>query len=460
MRYLLVFLFLLLPGIALAQTADEVASRPDVQIRAYLEPDGDIYVGQLVRLWVEVTTSTWFTRAPRYPELQLDGAIVLMPEQLGVNFTDRVGGSTRSGQRQRYAIIPQRAGALVVPPLTVALGVSVNGQPSELFIIRTERLELMSILPQGTEGLDQIVAIPELLVEERYDRVLDGLKVGDAITRTVTLSGEDTFAMALPATQFQQIKGTRVYPAQPMLKDTVNRGQYRATRTDAATYILERQGSAKLPEIAIRWWNPQRRKLEETILPEVTLSVAANPDYRPEMGPAGKAETLAQKAERAIAAALLWLRAHVVLLAVAAIVIYLCILAGQRFGPSLAKRWRAWLEQLNNSERRYFREFRRACRLDNQDAMVSSFWKWLDRLTPDEKAASFQRVGDSSGDADFLEFAQRFARDRYGLPTGAQPAAATIYRQVARFRRHQARKEDTGFDDGMFLNPRFTNRKV
>ena len=391
MRLALAILLVLFANSAVAQTPDASATGPDVKVRAYLEPDKDIYVGQLVRLWVEVTTSTWFSKAPRYPELQLDGAITLMPEQLGVNFSDRVGGATRTGQRQRYAIIPQRAGALAIPPLTVTTSVSIDGKPSDPVTLQTEPLTIDATMPPGTQDFEQVLTTQGLKVEQTYDREFTDLKVGDSVTRTVTLQGEDTFALALPATRFPDVPGARAYPSQPILEDKVNRGQYRAKRTDAVTYVLEREGATKLPEIVVHWWDPQKKKIEEKVLPAVDLSVAANPDYRPATGLPGVSDSASEQFKDAVATALNWLRANIVWLTLGVIALYILVLAVRRFGPPLVTRWTLWRERARQSEARFFSDFRRACRSGDADAIVSRFWKWLDRLSPADRAASLEQ---------------------------------------------------------------------
>ena len=435
MRTVVAFLALLFAGPAVAQTPGEPTAAPDVTVRAYLEPDKDIYLGQLVRLWVEVTTSTWFSKAPRYPELQLEGAIVLMPEQLGVNFTDRVGGSTRTGQRQRYAVIPQREGALEIPRLAITTSVSVDAKPSDPVTLQTDALTLTAIMPPGAQDLEQVLTTGNLAVEESYDREFADLKVGDSITRTVSLRGEDTFALALPATRFPTVSGARAYPAQPILEDTVNRGQYRAKRTDAVTYVLEREGVAELPEIAVRWWNPESKEIEEEILPAVEIAVAANLDYRPTSGLPDVSESAAQRLKNSVAGALDWLRTNIAWLTMAAIAAYLLLLAVRRFGPPLLERWNHWREQSRQSEARFFADFRRACQSGDSDAIVSRFWKWLDRLSPADRAASLEHMPAKSDKSGFREFANRVSSARYGAGAGEPPSSADVLQQVTRLRR-------------------------
>ena len=93
-----------------------------IRVRPFTEPDGNVYQGQLTCLLVEVETDTWFTTAPRYPEIRVDGAVVLQPDAFGVNFTRREGGKTWAGQRQRNVVFPQRPGTLELPGFTVTAG--------------------------------------------------------------------------------------------------------------------------------------------------------------------------------------------------------------------------------------------------------------------------------------------------------------------------------------------------
>lgn len=460
MRVLLVLFVLLISGPAHGQSDSEAATGPDVTIRTYFEPEGDIYIGQLVRLWIEVTTSSsWFTMAPRYPELQLDGAIVLMPEQLGVNFTDREGGETRTGQRQRYAIIPQRVGTLAIPSLKVTLGVSVDGKKSGPIILRTKPVSLTTILPPGTEQWDQILTTQKLSVEERYDREFDDLKVGDAITRTVTLRSDNTFALALPKVAFGPVTGARSYPAQPKLNDKVNRGQYRATRTDSVTYVLEREGEVRLSEIAVRWWNPDSKTVEEAVLPSAGFTVAANPDYRNNGGPIADRRDTVQDLKRWTAATLAWLRTNIAWLTLAAIGLYIAVLVWRRFAPLVFAHWEAWRLRRGESESRYFRDFRKACRSGDEDGAIASFWRWLDRLTPDDQAASLGRLTRAEGDAEFREFVQDTGKNRYsGRPANKHNEAA-IYSHVARFRQRLVRHKNTPATDVCrTLNPQSSVR--
>lgn len=454
MRSLAAFLVLLLTGGAVAEPAPPAAETGGATIRAYAEPEGEVFVGQLVRIWIEVTTPTWFTKAPRYPELRLEGAIVLLPEQLGVNFSAREGGETRSGQRQRYVVIPQRAGPLTVPPIAVTLGVAVDGKPGDPVTLRTEPVRLDVVLPPGAAGVGQLVTTPRLTVTERYDPLPESPKVGDAVTRTVTLRGEDTFALALPPVTFAPVDGTRLYGARPRLEDSVNRGRYTGTRTESATYLFQRAGEVALPQITVSWWNPESRELESRTLPAKRFTVAPGPAAS-ELQTAREPPT--ETLGRWAAAGLDWLRRNAALLALSAGGLYLLVLLGRRFGPALTAVWSARRERRRHAERRFFRAFRRACLAGDERRMVRSFWRWLDRLAPADEAATIERLARRAGDRAVPDLATKLARRRHGRGGGPSEviSRSSILRHVARFRRRLLRAAP-GADnsDPAALNPR------
>ena len=102
-----------------AMMPDELVREGHVRIRVRTDPAEQVVIGQQTRFFVEILTDTWFSEAPAYPELTIPGSIALMPESLGMNFTERIDGVTYSGQRRSYVIFPQRTGPLEIPSLPI-----------------------------------------------------------------------------------------------------------------------------------------------------------------------------------------------------------------------------------------------------------------------------------------------------------------------------------------------------
>src|SRR3712207_8215619 len=63
-----------------------------------------------------------------------------------------------------------------------------------------------------TLSLHDALPISALRVSADADRAPEGLRVGEAITRTLRIEAEDTAAMLLPAALWGQPEGVAVYP--------------------------------------------------------------------------------------------------------------------------------------------------------------------------------------------------------------------------------------------------------
>jgi hypothetical protein len=411
----LVTLFLIL--VAIPTFGQTIARSPidvDLKIRTYLEPDNGVYVGQLARLWIEISSSHRFARAPHYPDLQMNGAIVIMPDQFGSNFTQSVQGNTRIGQRQRYAIIPQREGTLVISAVNVNFTVMIDGKESRQINVKTKPVELSAIFPPGTKYLGGILTTENLTITESYDRETEKLRVGDTLTRTVTLHGENTFALALPPTEFVTVEGARVYSAQPILSDQTNRGQYSGTRIDSGSYVLEQAKEISLPEISVRWWNPETKTLEEAIMPAVSFLVEANPDFQTHTGIQTGKTSLMQRLKRGAFKFFVWLKDNIIWLTMTAICFYIFVLIWKRFSPVFAQSWKSWRGRVRTSEAHYFSEFRRACLINNESDITRTFWVWIDSRYPGTQTSTLNIVDIRNYDANMFNYFGKHEKQHYG----------------------------------------------
>jgi hypothetical protein len=128
--------------------------------------------------------------------------------------------------------------------------------------------------------------------------------VGDALTRTITLRATDASSMMLPITEFPTVDGLAIYPNPTRASDTGGeRGEARnATRIDGATYVLETEGSYTLPPIERSWWDVSAARLREASVPEVSFTVAPNPELAGEIALPDDRESEAAYFDRVLAA--------------------------------------------------------------------------------------------------------------------------------------------------------------
>jgi hypothetical protein len=255
---------------------------PQPIVRARIETASPVMVGETVTLSVDVLTPTWFPRAPQFPAaLEVENAVAVFDDSFRTNLTEQIDGESWSGIRRHYLIYPQLAGTYAVPPVEVEVVYALpNARPSEPLSLASPPLRFAARVPPEAVGLDYFIAARDFSLEQKVEPGAEGLRVGDALTRTITLRATDASSMMLPITEFPTVDGLAVYPDPTRASDTGGeRGEAReATRVDGATYVLETEGSYVLPPIERSWWDVSAGRLRQVSVPAVSFTVAPNPD--------------------------------------------------------------------------------------------------------------------------------------------------------------------------------------
>jgi hypothetical protein len=237
-----------------------------------------------VTLTIDVYVPSFFTGAPRFPQLEVKDAVVVFIDE-GTNLDQRVGQQDYAGQRRSYKIYPQREGEFVVPDFAVK--VSFTGEDGPMRVPAPAKGgSFQATIPAGARGVDHFLATSSLELQADTDRPLAGLRTGDSFTRTITMTAADAFAMMLPPLAFAPVDGLAVYPAQPTVADSSGgeRGEARvAERRESVTYVLQKPGSYRLPASEIAWWDTRAQTLRRATLPELEFAVAAGPEAQAEI---------------------------------------------------------------------------------------------------------------------------------------------------------------------------------
>src|SRR5580693_2866384 len=103
MRSALVFCMILLFA------AITSAQAPQPFARAHFDPADHVVVGQPVRVIVEVLVPNYFMGGTDFPEIEIENAIVVAPQETPQNFSEQVNGQAFAGIRQTYTVYPEVA---------------------------------------------------------------------------------------------------------------------------------------------------------------------------------------------------------------------------------------------------------------------------------------------------------------------------------------------------------------
>jgi hypothetical protein len=185
-------------------------------------------------------------------------------------------------------------------------------------------------------------------------------------------------AMLLPPPAFAKIEGLALYPDQPVLQDSLDQrsGALSATRTDGATYMLQRAGDYTLPPIDVAWWSTGSNTIERLHADAIILHVADNPALRASGSPGSSGPAL--NWHRPV----LWLLDHW-RISLGALLVF-CLAA--YYVPAAMRVIRHRLDARRNaylaSEGWSFDQFRAAARRRDQERVYFALLDWLKRFAP------------------------------------------------------------------------------
>jgi hypothetical protein len=419
-------------------------------VRVRIEGSGDIWVGQAVPLNVEVIVPSWFSGAPRFPEIDIPNAMTLSPEA-AVNFVVQSSGKTFSAQGRRYLIFPQVKGKYKVPSVSVEVTYAMpDGKPSAPKSLSSPSLIFEARMPAGAEGAKYFLTTDNLKVNQSLDRKLEGLKVGDSIIRMVSMTAENTVGMTLPPLSFEAPEGIRLYPDMPKISERAERGKIEATRIETVTYVLGKEGHYTLPEIAILWWDPQKSKMNKTRLSSIEFQVGGNSVDNTEVF--ASSEEIEKKPpdepERTLTDRLRTLLPWVA----AALGIFIFLIAIRRILSMKGISVRALLAERKRrraeAEITYFKRFRKASLSNDARATLRELMFWLDRTNTPSASSTLKQFVEQSRMSELLKWTNELNEVLFAELMETEQVEAQrkwsgkpFYRLVAKARRAQIRRK-------------------
>lgn len=295
-----------------AQTAqkDSAKAPRNIFITTKLSRD-NVYVQQELLFTIQI-----LFRIPLYDEssltpMNLENALV---QQLGKGTSHEkvIDGVRYQVFELEYSIHPQQAGTLTIPALTFNGNTSTNNQSADPFDSFFSNRYSMQPVVAKSQPLNILVKekpldyplhntwLPsrQLMLTEHWSHDINKLKMGDAITRTVTVRADGLTAAQIPPIEMgESPKGVNSYPDKTNTSNETSDKGVLGTRTDAIAMILTQAGKIELPAIEYTWFNVNTNKTEVAVLPALSLNVAAtdatalNEKAQPDTAEAAKAAT-------------------------------------------------------------------------------------------------------------------------------------------------------------------------
>ncbi|WP_166366940.1 BatD family protein [Pseudomonas akapageensis] len=271
-----------------------LAEEPQVLVETSLQPAEGVVVGGTVRLQVDVLVDTWFLQAPQLPILELPGAVVTPPASDSLNLTVTRQGKTFFGLRFSYLIIPQQVQTYSIPALTIAVN---PGQASAPMKVQSTAQAFSARQPSGFAAGQAVLVAQAVRLSQQVRYSSTASKVGDTVTREVTLQADGAQSMLLPKTVLGDVDGLKRYAQTPRISPLSDGrgGSSGGQRIDSASYRIEHAGHFNLPALQVRWWDSTANEARTANLPAISFEASANVDYRPPFSITADLQALGQR---------------------------------------------------------------------------------------------------------------------------------------------------------------------
>ncbi|WP_411728301.1 BatD family protein [Methyloglobulus sp.] len=279
-----------------ATTSDAANTNEDLILDVNATPEQPYVQSQVlytIRLYRRVDVAQ-----AELSEPELADAVI---EKLGEDssYNTLVNGVSYLVTERKYAIFPQKSGVMKIKPLSLTAAVIVDSQPDfrDFFgsrMTKTRRVLSKEIIlnvkpvPPSFTGKDWLAA-EKLELKQEWSGDIQQMKIGEPLTRTLTLRGVGTTVGQLP--ELSTVKtdaDVKAYPDQPVLNERKLADGITASRQEKIALIPTTAGKHVLPAIEIPWFNTKSQTMEIVRIPETTINVVGVNENQPDTAPPPK----------------------------------------------------------------------------------------------------------------------------------------------------------------------------
>ncbi len=200
-------------------------------------------------------------------------------------FQRTVGGKPYGVIEITYAIFPQQSGTLTIPAHT--WDVSVQNRQSyrrDPFLSRGgQRLRLridkrdIKVLPKPSNySGDHWLPATGVKLGQSWSQDPNSFKVGEPITRTLSVTANGLMASQLPPLNIEPSTGVKYYPDQPQSEEALGLDGITTIKTESYAIVPNRPGRFTLPAVTLSWWDTQTNRMREASLPVQTIEVSGD----------------------------------------------------------------------------------------------------------------------------------------------------------------------------------------
>lgn len=258
---------------------------------------GAVYAQGEIPVHVRVYDSLGM-RSGSISQIRADGAS-FREEGEQDSYLKTIGKTRYRVVQQNYVMTPQRSGSLTIEPveLKATVPVPVDGPlPSEMArLLGRANVPMPWLEGAMTRGQDvtlrsapvkvEVLARPgdaqgwflparRVTLADHWSPELAKAKVGETLTRTLTLEAVGASPNQLPPLDTPEVDGVRQYQEDSRTDAAMIGGEPGATLIKTVSVVPTQAGAVTLPAVTVGWWNTVTKSQDYATLPPVTFTVA------------------------------------------------------------------------------------------------------------------------------------------------------------------------------------------
>lgn len=259
-------------------TTTVLETNPQIMVEAVVDKTQAVVQEQVILsvrlLYQGVQISQWALSEPDA------GDAVVRELGSSTQYEKQIGNLKYGVLERRYAIFPQSSGTLEIKPI-IFDGIVHEGRRSHFFgrgqqIRHHSRAITLSVAPQNPQFRYKVwLPAKQVTLEERWSSAPDQLKIGDSITRTLTLTALGQSSATLPPLELNLPEDLKSYPDKADLDESINSDGLLGKRTESIAIIPSHEGEYIVPALEVPWWDTVNQKVQIARLPERHISVLA-----------------------------------------------------------------------------------------------------------------------------------------------------------------------------------------
>lgn len=253
----------------------------DSDVTVEMETSKDTaYVQEQIIVTLRLYTTTGLSGIDLQPLQVKDALVVQLDEK---QYQTKINGRPGAVVETRYALFPQQSGELVIPSMLYQVALAsgqrdiwdrfYGNRQNNILRLRTDEQRL-NVLPAPTNvASGDWLPANNVSLSEHWSTSLDSLKIGEPITRSITINADGLTAGQINPLKLDSIDGLTFYNDQAQNDDQKSAKGVAGTRIETVAIVPTKAGHFTLPEVKVNWWDTKSNSLRTATLPPVHLTV-------------------------------------------------------------------------------------------------------------------------------------------------------------------------------------------